>query len=68
MQKQLEQLEQLERELTPDEKMSSSVLRARAKAIAGVGLESFTGELLRRCLDISAAIVDFSDELDKSGG
>lgn len=58
-------LELLEGEVSPSEAMSSGALRERAKAIASVGLENFTGELLSRCFAISVAIVDFANELDE---
>lgn len=43
-------------------------LRSRAKTIACVGLDHFKDELLDRCLDISKAIVAFSEELINPGG
>ena len=59
-----ESLAKLEQEITTTGNMTSKALRERAKIIAGIGVDHFAGELLRRCLAISAAIVDFAKKLD----
>jgi len=42
-----------------------SELTTCASKIANISIASFHGELLRKALAISAAIVDFEDELKK---
>ena len=59
-----ESLSKLVKEIEPNEEMSSSALRTRAKEIASIGIDHFKDGLLDKCLDVSRAIAAFAEELD----
>ena len=57
-------LKELRDKIQPTDEMSSREIRLRAKEMAAIVVDNYTGELLRSGLNIVEAVTQFANELD----